>query len=140
MDEISFRFTHLIMKKIYLENTTGKHNKFYVMIEIPNNKWVAKYGRIGNAPQRCEYGTSVWYRKYQEKLNKGYTEMRITNFSDNPILKKVEKLYDLVCENDYDQSDRQWLEDMIYEYQVNNTDPTKDELSKMNTLHKNYKQ
>ena len=62
-------------KYAYLENTTGGHNKFYEMTENPgSNTWTAKWGAIGKSPSSQTYNMNVWYKKYDEKIKKGYVD------------------------------------------------------------------
>ena len=57
----------------YLENTEGTSNKFYRMIELDNNKFLAEWGSIGKNPQGTkEYSMNEWYDIQTQKENKGY--------------------------------------------------------------------
>lgn len=64
----------------YLENTgsnpnskSGYFNKFYRMIELDNNKFLAEWGSIGKNPQGTkEYSMVDWYDIQTQKENKGY--------------------------------------------------------------------
>ena len=61
------------MKTIYLENTSGNHNKFYHMIENKDGaSFTASWGRIGTNGRTQIYGMNEWDKKYNEKINKGY--------------------------------------------------------------------
>jgi len=97
------------MKYQYLENTTGNHNKFYEMEENPGGKtFTVKYGKIGNSPQTMQYNISDWFKKYDEKIKKGYVDLTHTKNPPKPTpvkpkfttnkehLKKVNQVYMLL--------------------------------------------
>ena len=68
------------MQYAYLENTTGGHNKFYEMKENPgSNTWTANWGVIGKSAQSQTYNTDQWFKKYDEKIKKGYVDKTIKN-------------------------------------------------------------
>ena len=61
------------MKTIYLENTSGNHNKFYHMIENKDGaSFTASWGRIGTTGRTQIYGMNEWDKIYNSKINKGY--------------------------------------------------------------------
>ena len=61
------------MKTIYLENTSGNHNKFYHMIENKDGaSFTASWGRIGTNGRTQIYGMNEWDKIYNNKINKGY--------------------------------------------------------------------
>lgn len=67
------------MKYRYLENTEDNHNKYYEMIENPGGrKFTAKYGKIGVTKIERLYDMSVWDKKYDEKIKKGYKDLTHT--------------------------------------------------------------
>ena len=62
-----------IMKTIYLENTSGNHNKFYHMIENKDGvSFTASWGRIGTTGRTQIYGMFEWDKIYNSKINKDY--------------------------------------------------------------------
>lgn len=68
------------MKKIYLvavQIEKGvQSNKFYTMTENGNGTFGVEYGRVGgNAPAVATYDMSLWDKKYNEKLKKGYKDV-----------------------------------------------------------------
>lgn len=64
------------MQEVFLEMVTSKNNnKFYHMIQISDSEFEALYGRIGQSEQKAEYPMSQWYKKYNEKIRKGYKDM-----------------------------------------------------------------
>ena len=72
------------MRYAYLENTTGGHNKFYEMIEDSHGKtFTVKYGRIGNSPQTTQYDIGQYFKKYDEKIAKGYVDLTHTKNPPN---------------------------------------------------------
>ena len=89
------------MKSIYLENTTinsktgNRHNKFYRMEKLGNNRWIAVWGKIGTTGKSTEYSMLEWDKKLSEKIKKGYI-LCVKNSSLNSIndsyLKRMEKL------------------------------------------------
>jgi len=61
------------MKSVYLENTSGHHNKFYHMIENKDGaSFTASWGRIGTNGRTQIYGMNEWDKIYNNKINKGY--------------------------------------------------------------------
>lgn len=58
---------------LIMVTASANNNKYYK--QIPNgDSWTAEYGRVGGAPQRRTYSMSVWDKKYNEKINKGYVD------------------------------------------------------------------
>jgi predicted DNA-binding WGR domain protein len=82
---------------VYLENTSGIHNKFYEMFETTGNKWTAHWGIIGKVGgQTKNYSMTEWYNKYNEKIKKGYVDKTYFNNPqlgvDSEHLAKVDKI------------------------------------------------
>ena len=61
-------FAHLVMV------TAQNNNKFYDM-EIVGDLLNVQYGRIGQSSVSASYPASMWNRKYNEKIRKGYKDM-----------------------------------------------------------------
>ncbi len=63
-------------KEKYLIMVTpgDNHNKYYKMVMNGGDSWTAEYGRVGASPQRKVYPISEWYKKYDEKIRKGYVD------------------------------------------------------------------
>lgn len=61
-------FAHLVMV------TALNNNKFYDM-EIVGDRLNVRYGRIGQSSVSAFYPASMWNRKYNEKIRKGYKDM-----------------------------------------------------------------
>lgn len=61
---------HLIMV-----DDKGNHNKTYDMKQINDNQFEASWGRYGARKQTRIYSMSVWDSLYQQKLDKGYTDI-----------------------------------------------------------------
>lgn len=63
------------MQEAYLEMvTSANNNKYYHMRQIDDNTFEVQYGRIGASAQRTSYSMSQWYKKYDEKIRKGYKD------------------------------------------------------------------
>jgi len=62
------------MKELYLENTTGKSNKYYRMTELNNGKFRAEWGRINalNPLGTKDYQMVEWEATKKKKEKKGY--------------------------------------------------------------------
>ena len=58
--------------KLYLENTTVGHRKFYEMTRTASAGWIARWGKIGIYGQTKYYEQREWSTKLEEKLKKGY--------------------------------------------------------------------
>lgn len=64
------------MKQIELICVTAENNnKFYRMEELTGGSWKATWGRVGSTSSEMVYSTSLWNKKYQEKLKKGYKDI-----------------------------------------------------------------
>ena len=60
---------------LVMVTATANNNKFYK--QIPNadgTTWTAEWGRIGANPQKGTYSMSIWDKKYNEKIRKGYVD------------------------------------------------------------------
>jgi len=62
--------------------TPENNNKFYIMTKLNNSEWEAQWGRIkgeltndASAGQRKIYDMRDWYRTYDSKTGKGYTDV-----------------------------------------------------------------
>lgn len=62
------------MKPRYLVMVTAQNNNKYYKQIPKGDHWVAEYGRVGSAPQTATYPMSVWDKKYNEKIRKGYVD------------------------------------------------------------------
>ena len=70
-------------KPLYLECTTGNSSKFYLMTPSPDNReFTATYGRIGSLGTSTSYPMSMWDKKLNEKLRKGYV-IKQSPFTDS---------------------------------------------------------
>ena len=77
---------------IYLINTSGGHNKFYDM--YPNDEkgmWIAVWGKIGTNGQTKVYPMRDFYKKLDEKLNKGYYEVDSSHgsYDDDELIREM---------------------------------------------------
>lgn len=58
---------------LIMVTASANNNKYYN--QIPNgDSWTAEYNRVGRPPQRRTYPMSLWDKKYNEKINKGYVD------------------------------------------------------------------
>ena len=68
------------MKNLYLENTSGHHNKFYHMIENKDGvSFTASWGRIGSQGRTQIYDMSEWDKIHRGKIKKGYKSQHHNN-------------------------------------------------------------
>ena len=68
------------MKNVYLENTSGHHNKFYHMIENKDGaSFTASWGRIGSQGRTQIYDMSEWDKIHRGKIKKGYKSQHHNN-------------------------------------------------------------
>lgn len=54
--------------------TAANNNKFYRMIPNGDGTWTAEYGRIGASCQKKTYPEKDFWKKYEEKIRKGYSD------------------------------------------------------------------
>jgi predicted DNA-binding WGR domain protein len=73
------------LKRIYLENITNGHYKFYEMIDNGDGSFIAKYGKINTAGSSEVYPENMWSKKLSEKLNKGYVIVEEVNFKKSDV-------------------------------------------------------
>lgn len=64
----------MAIQRVYLECTSGGHNKFYEMTGNGDGTFSARYGTIGAPGTVTTYPMSKWNAKLREKLRKGYVE------------------------------------------------------------------
>ena len=80
------------MNSVYLVKVdpTANNNKYYKMIPDENgNTFTVQYGRVGNPGYQTEtYSMSMWQKKLDEKLKKGYFDQ--TRLVATPVIKKKE--------------------------------------------------
>lgn len=69
--------------------TKNNNNKYYRMSENSDGTWTATWGRVGASENTMRYSMSVWDKKYNEKIKKGYKditelkkEVKVTSFKD----------------------------------------------------------
>jgi poly [ADP-ribose] polymerase len=59
-----------------LRMVTGENNnKYYEMIYNGGSDFTVKYGRIESTAVTASYPIGMWQKKYNEKVNKGYTDV-----------------------------------------------------------------
>lgn len=84
--------------RLYLENTTAGHRKFYEMINMRSGGWLARYGKIGTKGQTSNYAAGHWYDKLSEKLMKGYVLLEVITAVQTstppPVVQTVSKKKD----------------------------------------------
>ncbi|MGD9697569.1 hypothetical protein [Acinetobacter sp.] len=62
---------------LLMHNTSGDHNKFYLMNQVDDDSFLAEWGRIGSPrPQSKSYPMSAWNKIKGTKLGKGYYTVR----------------------------------------------------------------
>ncbi len=111
------------MKEIYLENTTGRHNKFYKMTDhASGHEFYSTWGSIGSTNSRTKrYSMYDWDRILNSKLVKGYVQVslddEIKDFEKDEkwwsIKEKLEKLNQRVARCGQDgfansEEEREW--------------------------------
>ena len=70
MEKNISRFAYLI--KV---DSNANNNKFYCMIQVNNeNYFSVEYGRIGVRGMKRKYPIEKWHQKFNEKLDKGYSD------------------------------------------------------------------
>ena len=74
------------MKYAYLvfSDPISNHNKFYEMVGN-GNVFTVRYGRVGANPATFAYPMSQWDKKYEEKIQKGYSDVTEYHRLDSPI-------------------------------------------------------
>ena len=55
--------------------TENNNNKFYYMENLNNGNFRVTYGRVGSAETVLTYPISLWDKKYNEKIRKGYIDV-----------------------------------------------------------------
>lgn len=116
--------------------TADNHNKFYK--QIPHgSSWTAEYGRVGCSSQTRDYPMSLWDKKYNEKLRKGYidqtelvkelitentddsgkTEAEIENKAIADVVKRLQKYAKVAISENYTISDNKVTQSMVDEAQ-----------------------
>ena len=116
--------------------TADNHNKFYK--QIPHgNTWTAEYGRVGCSSQTKDYPMSLWEKKYNEKVRKGYidqtelvkelitentddsgkTEAEIENKAIADVVKRLQKYAKVAISENYTISDNKVTQSMVDEAQ-----------------------
>ncbi len=61
--------------RLMMVDPDRNNNKYYEMTEDSDGTFVAKYGREGAAGQERAYPINQWDKKFQEKIQKGYTDV-----------------------------------------------------------------
>ena len=70
-------------------NNGVQNNKYYQMTNNGDGTFTVKYGRVGASEQTRNYPISQWYKKYNEKINKGYQD--VTDLQEDLIVKEEKK-------------------------------------------------
>ena len=55
--------------------TENNNNKFYYMEDLNNGSFKVTYGRVGATETVITYPISLWDKKYNEKIKKGYIDV-----------------------------------------------------------------
>ena len=55
--------------------TANNNNKYYYMEDLHNGNFKVSYGRVGGSETILTYPISLWDKKYNEKLKKGYIDV-----------------------------------------------------------------
>ena len=55
--------------------TENNNNKFYYMEDLNNGSFKVTYGRVGGSETVIRYPISLWDKKYNEKIKKGYIDV-----------------------------------------------------------------
>lgn len=63
------------MKKNLICVTPNNNNKFYNMTDMGDGTFQVEYGRVGATSTKTSYSISLWDKKYNEKLKKGYIDI-----------------------------------------------------------------
>ena len=62
------------VEMIFVEGNDN-HNKVYRMTPKNDGTWLAEWGRVGNSMQTQIYTESLFEKKYNEKIKKGYRDV-----------------------------------------------------------------
>ena len=71
LNQNAWQYPYDTYNKLYLENTTAGHRKFYEMTHTASG-WMARWGKIGTSGQTMFYHENLWGDKLSEKIKKGY--------------------------------------------------------------------
>ena len=71
LSQSAWQYPFATYQRLYLENTTKGHRKFYEMVNF-GSSWTARWGKIGQTGQTMTYNSGLWGDKLSEKLKKGY--------------------------------------------------------------------
>ncbi len=63
---------------IYLFCDKDGHYKFYDMIDNGDDTFTAHWGKIETEGNTTVYPLSQWYKKYSDKIEKGYEESSVS--------------------------------------------------------------
>lgn len=146
------------MKEIYLENTTGSHNKYYQMSEcLTGYEFYSTWGPIGSKDSKSRikrYSMAEWDKILNSKLANGYVQVPLVteDFKKDErwwgIKEKLEKLNQRVArygEDGFDNlnEEREWevnKDNMVIIYQgfFNTGKISKSNLTFANKLWKKY--
>lgn len=63
---------------IYLYFDKDGHHKFYDMIDNGDDTFTAHWGKIETEGKTTVYPLSQWYKKYADKIEKGYDESNVS--------------------------------------------------------------
>ncbi|MCD8109505.1 MAG: hypothetical protein LUE14_05330 [Clostridiales bacterium] len=66
--------TGTAVRYLLLVDNDGNHNKYYRMVQENDATFRAEYGRVGAKPMLRPYPMSLWDKKYNEKIRKGYVD------------------------------------------------------------------
>lgn len=55
--------------------TENNNNKYYYMEDLNNGNFKVRYGRVGGSETVLTYPISLWDKKYNEKIKKGYVDV-----------------------------------------------------------------
>lgn len=104
-------------------DSAANNNKYYKMfLPADSLKFSVEYGRVGSKGMMRYYPASVWYKKYQEKIDKGYIDqtelnqvfispvtqykeienVKLRNFVENLLIwanQKIDKSYSIASKN-----------------------------------------
>ena len=149
------------MKKIYLENTSGNHSKYYEMEQQSNGEFIAKWGRISarsGFPAQKSYSMSEWDNMLNKKLNKGYLMKKTTAVKTKTAKKRPAKRRSIdlefwnkvfgkmnillvAIENtnpSIDDHNLRWVSDRIEYFNGEERILNKEEMQKANELYRKY--
>jgi hypothetical protein len=72
LNQNAWQYPYDMWQRVYLECKINGHYKFYEMINISNDMWKVRYGKIGTDGRIFKYDKSLWEKKLSEKLKKNY--------------------------------------------------------------------